>query len=580
MQAMTARNKKWHIHTPADPGYVQSLPEHPLLMQVLYNRGARTPAAARAFLNGSDAMTVDPFRLRDMEPAVQRIVRAIELGETICVYGDFDADGVAATTLLVLALQAAGGKVGPYIPDRVDEGYGLNADAIRQIAARAQVMVTVDCGIRSVEEVQIATGLGLDVIVTDHHSVGPHLPPALAVINPRRKDCLSKFDRLAGVGVAYRLAQGVLRVVAEQKWSRINADRALEIEESLLDLVALGTVADMMPLLDDNRWLVQRGLAQMNKEPRPGLAALMAQSDLRAGSVDATAISFRLGPRINAAGRLDHAKRAYQLLRAVDATQAYMLASELEELNNRRKSMTEKAVTEAEHQLVQQLENNAALLAVRSPTIPSGIVGLVAGRIVERHYRPCIVVEEGKDESRGSARSIAELDISRALDEVGGWLIRHGGHARAAGFTVKTERLEDFVQALGHVAAGLLPDRSDLRPTLEIDAVVKFEEINWAVLEQFARLQPCGHENAPPQLLCAGVRVREARRMGSGKHMRLIVDNGPASVVLDAVGFQMGDWCDRLGEGSHVDLVFYLEVNEWQGRKRLQLNLQDLRLAD
>lgn len=224
-----------------------------------------------------------------------------------------------------------------------------------------------------------------------------------------------------------------------------------------------------------------------------------------------------------------------------------------------------------------QLANDAALLAVRSSKIASGIVGLVAGRIVERYYRPCIVVEEGAEESRGSARSIAELDISKALDASGGLLVRYGGHARAAGFTIRSALLDEFVQGLQQTAAGILTDRSVLRPTLFIDAEVKFEEINWALLEQFSRLEPCGFDNAAPLLLCRAVRVREARRVGNGKHLKLALDQGIASTVMDAVAFQMGDWCDRIGDGSMIDIVFQLEANEWQGRRRLQLNIQDLR---
>jgi single-stranded-DNA-specific exonuclease len=295
--------------------------------------------------------------------------------------------------------------------------------------------------------------------------------------------------------------------------------------------------------------------------------------------VDATAISFRLGPRINAAGRLAHAKTAYQLLRTTDATQAYMLASELEALNNRRKSLTDQAAREAEAQLAVQIDEDAALLAVRSPKFMPGIVGLVAGRIVERYYRPCIVIEEGPEESRGSARSIAELDISRTLDAAGGLLVRYGGHARAAGFTIRTALVDDFVQELRRAAAAVLTDRSRLRPTLWIDAEANFEEINWSLLEQFQRLEPCGFENVAPLLLSRGARVREARRVGDGKHLRLVVDHGPHSAVLDAVGFHQGDWGGTLAEGSQVDLVFHLEANEWQGRRSLQLNIQDLRLS-
>ncbi len=560
---------------------MESVPEHQLLVQVLYNRGLNSAAEINAFLRGIDAVQENPYKLRDMTPAVARIVEAIDRGETICVYGDFDADGVTATALLVTALQAAGGRVGPYIPDRVDEGYGLNLDAIERIAQQAKLIITVDCGIRSLREVARAVELGLDVIVTDHHSVGPTLPGALAVVNPRRKDCMGNAARLAGVGVAYRLAQAVLRAVAQRGGSRISESQVSEIEEDLLDLVALGTVADMMPLLGENRTLVQRGLARLNKPKRVGVETLLTISDLRPGTVDATAISFRLAPRLNAAGRLAHAKLAYQLLRTNDPTQAYTLATELEALNNRRRTLTDEAHATAEAQLAEQMNKDRALYVVHSPHFVAGIVGLVAGKLTERFYRPVLVIEEGEQESRGSARSIPEFDISGALDEVGGLLIRHGGHSRAAGFTVATARLAEFTEAVQSIAQRDLSQRADLRPTLYVDAVVTLDEINWTIQEQFMRLEPMGQENPAPLLLCRQVRVREARPIGSQKqHMRLIVDAGPNTPVLDAVAFQQGAWVKRLTEGSHIDLVFQIEANEWQGRKRLQLNVQDLRVSE
>jgi single-stranded-DNA-specific exonuclease len=572
--------KNWVLYEPAPVAFIEARNEHPLLAQVLYNRGLRSTAEVSAFLTGNDAVRENPYRLRDMALAVQRLVRAIEKNEVICVYGDFDADGVSSTALLVSALQAAGGRVGPYIPDRVDEGYGLNLDALERIATQAKVLVTVDCGIRSVVEVSRAVALGMDVIITDHHTVGATLPPALAVINPRRKDCPSKFERLAGVGVAYRLAQAVLRAVAQQKWSRITADQAAEIEESLLDLVAIGTVADMMPLLGENRSLVQRGLARLNQVQRAGLSQMLAHADLRPGTVDATAISFRIAPRLNAAGRLAHAKLAYQLLRTQDETQAYTLTTELEALNQQRQQLTADAQSEAEQQVTAQVGDNPALYMVSSTRFLPGIVGLVAGKLTERFYRPAVVIEEGERESRGSARSIEEFDISSALDEVGHLLVRHGGHRRAAGFTVQTERLPELRSALQAVAQRALEQVAALRPTLKVDAEVALDQINWGLQEQFARLEPTGHENPSPLLLVHSARVREARPVGEGKHLRLIVDAGPNTPVLDAVAFHQGEWRGYLQEGSQIDLVFQVEANEWQGRKRLQLNVQDLRISE
>ncbi len=578
---MVKQAKNWVILPVAPQALIDSVPEHPLLVQVLYNRGLQTAAEIHAFLRGMDAVQENPYKLRDMTPAVARILEAIDRAETICVYGDFDADGVTATALLVSALQAAGARVGPYIPDRVDEGYGLNLEAVERIAQQAQMMITVDCGIRSLREVARAVELGLDVIVTDHHSIGAELPNALAVINPRRKDCQGNRARLAGVGVAYRLGQAVLRAVSQRRGSRLSEAQVSDIEESLLDLVALGTVADMMPLLGENRSLVQRGLVRLNAPQRVGVETLLTVADLRPGTVDATAIGFRLAPRLNAAGRLAHAKLAYQLLRTSDATQAYTLAMELEALNNRRRALTDAANGAAEGQLTAQMGRDAALYVVHGPQFAPGIVGLVAGKLMDRFYRPVVVIEEGESESRGSARSIPEFDISAALDELSPLLVRHGGHSRAAGFTVATARLPEFAHALQSVAQRDLSTQASLRPTIQVDAVVGLDEVNWNIQEQFTRLEPTGQENPSPLLLCRGVRVREARPIGTQKqHMRLIVDGGPNTAVMDAVAFQQGPWVKTLSEGSCIDIVFQLEANEWQGRKRLQLNVQDLRVSE
>ncbi|MBE2238340.1 MAG: single-stranded-DNA-specific exonuclease RecJ [Caldilineaceae bacterium] len=574
---MPHRQAHWSIKPVAPEAFLHAVPEHPLLAQVLYNRGVATPQQVRAFLDGEHAAVENPYKLRDMTQAVRRILKALQKQETICVYGDFDVDGVSSTALLVIALQALGGHVGPYIPDRVDEGYGLNVDAVVRIAGQAQLLITVDCGIRSLHEVACAVEHHLDVIVTDHHSVGKALPPALAVINPRRPDCPSKFDRLAGVGVTFRLAQAVLRAASQERWCPLKPDQAAEVEASLLDLVALGTVADMMPLLGENRSLVRRGLAAINHTPRVGLEALMLQSDLRAGLVDATAISFRLAPRLNAAGRLGDAKLAYRLLRTHDATEAHTLASALNSFNDRRRTLTEAAQSEAESQLAAVMADDPAIFIVGSEHFEHGIVGLVAGRLTDRYYRPAVVMHHDVDEARGSARSIPEFNISQALDEVSHLLVRHGGHHLAAGFTVARANLPAFREALHALAARTLPDRTALRPTIVIDAVTPLGSINWGLVEQFARLEPTGQENPPPTLLARNVSVRGVRTVGNGKHLRLVVDEGTHGVVFDAIAFQQGEWATHLREGNRIDLAFQVEVNEWQGNRRLQLNVQDLR---
>ncbi len=553
----------------------------PLIVQVLYNREVVDPGDVEAYLRG-EARLDNPFRIKDMQEAVTRIRRALREGERIAVYGDFDADGVTATALMVQVLEALGGSVQPYIPHRVDEGYGLNHSALQELARDGfTLVITVDCGIRSTEEVAFARRLGLDMIVTDHHAIGAELPPALAAINPKRPDCPYPFKGLAGVGLAYKLAQALLRA-NEQVPIRPGSVPALA-ETELLDLVALGTVADLAPLLSENRALVRRGLEQLNQTQRPGLQALMAQASLAPGQVTATSIGFALGPRLNAAGRLDNAMVSYRLLQTGDVFEAAQLASQLERLNAQRQQLTATAVEHA-LALIDAEGGDRRLHMVASTEIPAGIVGLVAGRLVEHYYRPALVVELKEPHSRGSARSIAEFDITQALDNCAelGLLVRHGGHAAAAGFTVETAKLPLLKAHLQELAAGQL-GAEDLRPSVSIDAEVALGDLDWATFELLQQLEPTGHGNPQPVLMSRRLRVREARRVGNdGGHLKLTVTDpgaGPwQETVWDAIAFRQGHWLERLPET--VDLAYTLERNVWNGQLRRQLNVVDIRPAD
>ncbi|MFN2186343.1 MAG: single-stranded-DNA-specific exonuclease RecJ, partial [Anaerolineae bacterium] len=414
---MSLQSKRWRVAPPVSAEDLARLPDQPpLIVQLLHNRKIQDPSEARDFLLGQTPGH-SPFELKGMYPAVERLSEAIGSEELVAVYGDFDTDGVTATALLVQALSAAGAQVLPYIPSRVDEGYGLNIEALRDLYRQGvRLVVTVDCGIRAIDEVEQASR-GLDLIVTDHHSVGDDLPPALAIINPKQPGCLYPFKDLSGVGVAYKLAQGLL-VACER-----NGIPAALTANDLLDLVALGTVADLVPLLGENRELVRRGLEKLRTSPRPGVEALMADASVRRGAVDATAIGFRLGPRLNAAGRLEHAMLAYDLLTNTDPLETKELAGQLGRLNQRRQELTEKTVAEAEAQL-QAGDPDAFLYLVASHEFEPGIVGLAASRLTEAYYRPSVVVELGDEESRGSCRSIPEFHITKALDQCQDLLVR------------------------------------------------------------------------------------------------------------------------------------------------------------
>lgn len=564
---MSLQQKRWRIAPPVSPGHLARFADlPPLVVQLLANRRIDDPGEAHDFLAGRFAPD-NPFRLKGMVEAVKRLRKAMRQGERIAVYGDFDTDGVTATALLVQTLSALGARVQHYIPHRVDEGYGLNLDALRHLYRQGvRVVVTVDCGIRSIHEVQQASQ-GLDLIVTDHHSVGEDLPPALATINPKQPGCPYPFKDLSGVGLAFKLAQALL-LVQQQMGQACELD-----EKSLLDLVALGTVADLSPLLGENRSLVRRGLEVLNDPRRPGVEALMANAGLRRGEVDATAIGFRLGPRLNAAGRIDTAMLAYGLLTNRDPLETRELAKKLGELNQRRQELTEQTVAAAEDQVLAQHPDAHLYLAASQDFLP-GIVGLAASRLTEAYYRPSVVVELGDKKSRGSCRSIPEFDITKALERCEGLLIRYGGHAAAAGFTIATEKLDTLRRQLQAIAAEQLSG-VELRPTLDIDAEIPLEEVDWATHALLGQMEPCGVHNPQPVLLSRGVQVRDVRAVGSERqHLKLTLRDG-RGVAWDAVAFRRGDLLGQIS--GQIDVAYTLEINQWNQEKRLQLNVQDWR---
>lgn len=566
----TLRAAKWVVASPAPPETRQRLSHlHPVLAQVLYNRGLTDAAQVQAFLDGRYLASTDPFLLAGMAEAVDRIRRAIEADECIVIYGDFDADGVTATVLLTQALRGLGlerRRVQPYIPHRVDEGYGLNMEAMERIKELgADLIITVDCGIRSVAEVAYAVELGMDVIVTDHHSLGPKLPEALAVINPKRPDSAYPEKMLAGVGIAYKLAEALYATMPERAEGDVRA---------FLDLVAMGTVADLAPLLGENRRLVIDGLAVLNQLQRPGLKELAAVAGLRPGAITAESIGFGFGPRLNAAGRLEHAYTAAKLLAVNNEYAARELAYELNDLNRRRRSMTAEM-----GDLAETLVNpEDPILIVADESFVSGVVGLVASRLAEKNYRPAIILEKGPQESRGSCRSIPEFHITEALDETAELLVRHGGHAQAAGFTVRNENLEAFTARMVEIAAARLGDQ-ELLPTLNIDAEIELGDVDWALHETLAELEPTGMDNPTPVFLSRNVEVIGHRAVGQGgDHLQLRLlssDGGETQQVLSGIAFRQGAWAAHLP--VYVDIVYTIGVNEYNGRRSLQLMIQDLR---
>ncbi len=542
-----------------------------VLAQVLYNRGLTTLPEVQAFLDGRYLPETDPFLLPDMDTAVERIARAIRDGESIVIYGDFDADGVTSAVLLTQALRGLGAErknVRPYIPDRVDEGYGLNFDALTRIKEEfgADLVITVDCGIRSVQEVQHGRDIGLDVIITDHHSIGPHLPPANAIINPKRADSPYPETMLAGVGIAYKLAQALSQAITP---NTLNLT-------ALLDLVAIGTVADIAPLVGENRILVKEGLVTLNTLQRPGLSALAQVAGLKAGHITAESIGFAIGPRLNAAGRLSHAYDAARLLATNNLLMARPMADDLNNLNRRRQLITAELSAHAET-LLDDVE--APLLFVTDDKFVSGVVGLVASRLKENYYRPTIVLQRDGETSHGSCRSVPEFHITEALDEVSDLLERYGGHAQAAGLTIRNENIPEFVARMQAITAVKLAE-TDMRPTIAIDAEIDLHEVDWALHGVLQQLEPTGAENATPIFLSRGAAVVHHRVVGRDQsHLQIELGTGGSPArSLRGIAFGQGGWATKMP--TAVDVVYNLSVNEWNGNRYLQMNIHDLRPAE
>ncbi|PIV26375.1 MAG: single-stranded-DNA-specific exonuclease RecJ [Anaerolineae bacterium CG03_land_8_20_14_0_80_58_20] len=564
---MTHKNR-WLLQTPLTPEADAALAAHPpLLRQILFNRGIATAAEADAFLRAEPNFSTDPFQMKGMRVAVDRIQAALANREPIAVYGDYDVDGVTATALLVQALRALGGqRVREYIPNRFEEGYGLNNEALTALANDGvKLVITVDCGVRSPDEARHARDLGLDLVISDHHEPSGSLPEALAVLNPKQDGDLYPEKYLAGVGIAYKIAEALV--------DSLTPAASLNLS-SYLDLVALGTVADLAPLTGENRVLVRKGLAQMRETTRQGLFSLanVAGQDLK--KANAQTIGFTLGPRLNASGRLDSALASFRLLTTTDIKEAGDLALKLNQQNLERQKLTREIQVTAEALALDGQKDSLLLFAVH-PEFNHGVVGLAASRLSETYYRPAIVGNFGEETTRCSCRSIPEFHITHALDECADLLVRHGGHAAAAGFTVRNENLDALVARLRAIATRELGGR-DLRPSLSADAEVPLARLTFEMLKQLEQLQPTGYGNPEPVFISRKVKVQSSRAVGAeGKHLKLSLTDG--RVTVDAIGFRLGDLLPNLP--PLVDVLYTFEVNEYNGRASLQLNLKDIKPA-
>jgi single-stranded-DNA-specific exonuclease len=553
-------HNRWNLLPPVPDGRLadaSGLP--PLLVQLLYNRGLVRPEDFRPFLESSISLVHDPFLLPDMHRATARVYQALLSGEKIAVYGDFDADGITATAILVQGLAALGGQAVPYIPHRQSEGHGLAAAALKNLHQQGVTLViTVDCGVTDLPQVKQAKKMGLDTIITDHHSPLPETPEAAAVVDPKLPGSGYPFSQLAGVGVAYKLLQALFRNLGREE------------PRELMDLVAIGTIADMSPVLGENRYLVKEGLKLMNAAPRLGIKELIDQTGIDAGTLDEDRIGWVIAPCLNAAGRLADGLTGYNLLMADSPARARELAVWLAQKNEERQRLTNATLALAREQVIAQ--GLPPLLIASDKDYLIGVNGLVASRLVEEFYRPAIVIQTGEKLSHASCRSIPEFNIIAALNRFGHLFSRYGGHAQAAGFTLPTKNLPELQDRLSELAAEELAG-VELCPRLDIDARVTLPELGGATYPTTQRLAPFGMGNQRPTFLSRGVEVLRKSTMGDGgDHLKLKLRQG--GTVWDGVGFRLGNHQSALS--GAVDIVYNLEVDRWGGKEQLRLNILDL----
>jgi single-stranded-DNA-specific exonuclease len=567
--------RNWELMTP-DPAAVAGLRAalgcHPVLAAVLVNRGVTSPEQADAFLNPSLSRLRPPTGLQDLEKAVRRIGQAILGREKILLFGDYDVDGATATVVLLEFLKACGAPVSYYIPHRVEEGYGFQPAHVARavIPSGARLMITVDCGSGSREAVAAANAAGIDVIVTDHHNLPPELPDALAVVNPKRPDCRSGLAALAGVGVAFCLVIALRRHLREMGfWSQ----RPEPNLKALCDLVALGTLTDMVPLVEDNRILTRAGIELIREGGRPGLVALSEASGISGRSIDSDDIAYRLGPRLNAAGRIDHASRAVELLTAPDLAAARRTASALNALNVQRQALERDILAEIEAVLrrePERLQRRALVLA--RPGWHDGVLGIAASKVMDRYFRPVVLIGLRDGFGRGSARSIPGIDVFACLSACREHLQAAGGHSQAAGLRLAADRVPHFSEAFEE-AVRRQGGADAFVPRTRIDAVLDFEAIDAGLADALERLMPFGNGNPEPVFMAKSVSaIRSAPAGSENRRLVLVQPRTPAGAGLKAVQFNRPHQPHQPLAFDRI--AFRLRWNRWNGHRSLQLLLE------
>ena len=567
------RRKVWQIY-PEQVDLVQQVSSShglpPLISRVLLNRGLSDPEEVLSFLDPTLDRLLPPFGLPDLDVAADRLARAVRRREPLVVYGDYDADGLTATCLLTRFFQELGLLCIPYIPDRLTEGYGLNQKALEELASRARLLVTVDCGVSDAAEVAWARDHGLEVIITDHHELPPELPPALAVVNPKRGGEAYPFGMLAGVGVALLLALGVRARLREEGWFKNHPEPNLK---NYLDLVALGTAADVVPVLGENRILVSQGLQVLAETRRPGLLALKEVAGVNGKTVTFRDLGFRLAPRLNAAGRLGQAQGGLHLLLTMDLGQARIQARMLNELNRRRQSLEQEVLTQALQMIRQQDLARQPVMVLGREDWHSGVLGIAAARLAEEFHRPVALVSLKDGLGKGSARSVQGFHLFQGLGACRAHLVKFGGHEAAAGFTVSEAKLPDLQDALAEAFQTQVGE-ARLRPTLQVDAAVDLLHLDHEFYKHLERLRPFGPGNPEPVFVCQGVECLTSRVVGE-RHLKVQLSQG--GVVLDAIAFDRASYHPLSGP---LEVAFSTRFSFFMGRTTPEIRLLDWARAE
>jgi single-stranded-DNA-specific exonuclease len=543
-----------------------------LLASLLIHRKVTSPDSAERFLSPKLGVLRDPFLLKDMDRAVELIASYVEDKRKITIYGDYDADGITATSLLVGFFSCLENPVSYYIPHRIEEGYSLNEAAIKKIAAsRTELIITVDCGISSPSEIALAKGLGMQVIVTDHHQLPTNFAPCCPTINPCQPDCSFPFRELSGVGLAFYLAVAMRAYLRESGFFNNSSEPDLK---DYLDLVAIGTVADIVPLIEENRILVKSGLSLLRESQRPGVRELMRVSGMKKGQEITTYdISFRLAPRLNAMGRLGPAGEAVRLLTTDNESEAVRIAERMDSLNTQRQAIENRILSQAREMINRTAEfEKHQTIVLCDPSWHRGIVGIVASKILEEHYRPTLILEADGEVVRGSGRSIDGFDLYKALCDLSDLLIHFGGHSGAAGVTLEAKRVEEFRNRFEELAKQRI-DQKDMVPKIEVDARLDLESITPRLLRELEMLPPFGCQNSQPIFSAGSLDVISSRVVGND-HLKLRLKQ--RGIVFDSIAFGRGDLHPL--QGKSVDVLFHVGTNTWQGMESIQLVIVDLRI--